>query len=72
LIYLLIYFSANQCKILEKSAQQTADVLLFFDEIFDSINGSSFVHHKLWADPIRTFKSNWITTLKGFKEIVKK
>jgi hypothetical protein len=30
------------------------------------------VHHKLWADPIRIFKSNWITTLEGFKEIIKK
>jgi hypothetical protein len=65
---LFIYFSANQCKILEESAQQTADVLLFFDEIFDSVNSSSFdikngkiyrtvkrnsIHHKLWADVIK-------------------
>lgn len=57
---------------IEKEATDTADLLMFFDDLFDSVNGSysnvkggkiyraaatpSLPHHKLWTESIKVLK----------------
>ncbi|KAL0820225.1 hypothetical protein ABMA28_006146 [Loxostege sticticalis] len=73
-------------KILPIECKETADFLLFMDEIFDSVNGSfgknknakpllgpvtpNSAHHQTWAEGIAIFKSMKFVTSSGKKETV--
>lgn len=79
LTHTYIYFTDKE--ILPKEAKDTADVLLFFDKLFDSMNGSfsknknakellgpvrpNSGHHKFWADAKIMLKNMKFVNKKG-------
>ncbi|KAF0705011.1 Uncharacterized protein FWK35_00030365, partial [Aphis craccivora] len=70
----IISFLASK-SVIDHEAAHTAELFLFFDKLFDSLNGS---FTKLWRflgkneKPVKVpTLNNWITTIKGFQTLSK-
>lgn len=71
--FLIYVFLLTELGVVEKESMETADLLMFFDDLFDSVNGSyseikggkvyraavtpTSPHHKLWNESLKTLKT---------------